>query len=612
MEYYAEFKTRDADFGGGFSNGLTLTGSGSVWNCRQILSENDRTVYKYGDCTIECYHIDNGSVTECFTVFTNNGKNTVVLDMLASFAIKDIQADTIHRAASFWSAEGRLISQRLVDMHMEEAWTGASIRVEKFGQVGSMPVRKWFPFLILENSAAGNFIGIQLYCAYSWQIEIFRSCRPLSVCGGLADFDYGHWSKNIATGESFRSPKAVIAKGKSIEEVCDKLVKAQQPRIAEPDRDMPVIFNEFCTTWGNPTKENLEKIAARLEGSGVKYLVIDCGWYKEEGKEWYLTQGDWNISRDMFPNGFKEVTDMIKSHGLIPGLWFEQESVGCVADAYNKTEYLLKRFGVPITSGARRFWDMRSPWVIDYLSEKVIGTLRDNGFGYLKVDYNDSIGVGCDGAESLGEGLRQAVCASQSFFRKITEELPRLVVENCSSGGHRLEPSMMELVSQASFSDAHECTCIPIIAANLHRLIRPEQSQIWAVLRTFDDIHRIRYSLCAGFLGRLCLSGDIFGLSSECWSEALTAIAFYGKVKEIIRSGYTSVIRCTVESYLNPCGYQTVLREYSDKALLTVHTFENGANPPIDDLLEGYRVTDSFGSDLSENFRGKVFLLEKD
>lgn len=373
---------------------------------------------------------------------------------------------------------------------------------------------------------------------------------------------------------------------------------------------MPVIFNEYCTTWGNPTEENLERIATRLEGSGVKYLVIDSGWYKEEGKEWYGTIGDWNISKILFPKGIKNTADMIKSHGLIPGLWFEPENTAYDAKAFSNTQHLLKRFGTPITSGGRRFWDMRDPWVTEYLTDKVIGILKENGFGYLKIDYNETIGIGCDGAESLGEGLRQTVAASQDFFRKISEELPDLVIENCSSGGHRLEPSMMELVSQASFSDAHECTCIPVIAANLHRLIRPEQSQIWAVLRASDSIHHIRYSLCAGFLGRLCLSGDIFDISDENWNEVLAAIAFYDKVKEIIKNGFTKVIRCTVSSYKKPTGYQAVLRTFKTSALLVVHTFENGSNPPIDDLLSGYRIADTFGSDLADDFRAKVLLLE--
>ena len=302
---------------------------------------------------------------------------------------------------------------------------------------------------------------------------------------------------------------------------------------------------------------------------------------------------------------------MIKSYGLIPGIWFEFENVGERSEIYKMSDHLLRRFGVPITVSNRRFLDMRDKWVKDYLTEKVIKMLKDNGFGYLKVDYNDNIGVGCDGAESLGEGLRQAVLASQDFFRKITKEIPELVIENCSSGGHRLEPSMMELVSQASFSDAHECLSIPIIAANLHRLIRIEQSQIWAVIRKDDDIERINYSLASGFFGRLCLSGDIFDISDEKWEVVKEAVSFYKKAKNIIKNGFTSLIDCTAVSYNRPVGYQRVLRILGSEALLVVHTFESGANPPLNDILDKYLIADSFGSELTADFRGKVFLLKE-
>ena len=60
--------------------------------------------------------------------------------------------------------------------------------------------------------------------------------------------------------------------------------------------------------------------------------------------------------------------------------------------------HFLHRDGLPITAAGRRFWDFRDPWVIDYLSQKVIGQLRDNGLGYIKVDYNETIGIGCDSA----------------------------------------------------------------------------------------------------------------------------------------------------------------------------------------------------------------------
>lgn len=613
MEFYTEIRLKGDEYGGNYTNGLTLSGGSTSQSLKAVSETDDITVYETENgLQVTCFHEKCGNVTRCKTVVNNNSDSTITLELLSSFAIRGIKADTIHRATSFWSAEGKLLTQKLTDLNMECSWSKHGVRIEKFGQIGSMPVRKWFPFLALEDSESGNFFGVQLYCGSSWQIEIMHKDEDVSIQGGIADRDYGQWSKVVAPSESFETPLVVVAEGKSLEEVCDKLVKAQQPRIAEVDRDMPVVFNEYCTTWGNPTLDNISRTAERLDGSGVRYLVIDSGWYKKQGDgDWYNKTGDWIPSKDLFPNGIKEVADIIRSHGLIPGLWYEFECLGSGAKGYNMTDHLVKRDGVPVTVAGRRFWDMRDKWVRDFLDERVIKLLKDAGFGYLKVDYNENIGSGADGSDSYGEGLRECVEVSRAYFKHITEEMPELVFENCSSGGHRLEPSFMELCSQASFSDAHECTAIPLIAANLHRLIRPEQSQIWAVLRANADLHRINYLLTSSFLGRLCLSGEIFDLTDEQWQLALDGIEFYSEIKHIIKNGFTSVIRTDAVDYSDPCGYQAVLREYGDEALLIVHTFKNGANPPIEDQLIGYNIVKIFGSDLDGDFRGRAYLLKK-
>ncbi|MCR5093221.1 MAG: alpha-galactosidase [Lachnospiraceae bacterium] len=612
LEFYTEWRLRGDRYNDSYGNGFTLSGGESVQGMRIVREDADETVFegKKGH-RIRCIHEKQGDVTRCRSIFENTTGEPVYLELLSSFAVRGIKADRMHRATSFWSAEGRLLSQRINDLNMEQSWAKHGIRIEKFGQIGSMPVRKWFPFLALEDTESGHFVGLQLGCASSWQIEVMRREEELYIQGGLADRDFGQWTKCLQPGETFETPCAVIAEGNTLLEVCDRLVKAQKPRIAEPDKDLPVIFNEYCTTWGNPSFDNLERTAKRLQGTGVKYLVIDCGWYKkQDGENWFNTAGDWEPSRVLFPDGIQSAADMIRAHGLIPGIWFEFENVGSESDAFREEEHLQRRDGFPVTVGSRRFWDMRQIWVWDYLDRRLIGLLKECGFGYLKVDYNENIGAGVDGAESPGEGLRQSVEQSRAYFRHIAEELPELVIENCSSGGHRLEPSMMELVSQASFSDAHECVSIPLIAANLQRLIRPEQSQIWAVLRADADIHRVNYVLTGAFLGRLCLSGEIFDLKEEQWAQAAEAVRFYRKAAHIIRDGSTTVIRTTAVDYGDPEGYQAVLRVLEKEALLVVHTFRNGANPPIDDLLGKYRIAETFGSELDGDHRGRVFLLK--
>ena len=500
-------------------------------------------------------------------------------------------------------------TETVEELHLEPSWAKHGLRIEKFGNVGSMPVRKYFPFLALEDSQTGEFLGIQLYCASSWQMEILcREDETLTVTGGLADEDFGHWMKTLAPGESFDAPEAVMARGSSLCQVCDRLVKAQHPAISPTDDHMGIVFNEYCTTWGNPSLENIKRICDRIAGKGIQYLVIDSGWYGKTGV-WWNSVGDWDVNEERFPGGLKPVADYIRSRGMIPGIWFEPETLASECEYYDGPEHLVQKHGSPLTVGCRRFWDMEDEWVTEYLDEKVIRRLKEDGFGYLKVDYNETMGMGCDGAESPGEGLRRKAAASGRFLKRIAEKIPDIVIENCASGGHRLEPSMMALVSQASFSDAHETTAIPLIAANMHRVIRPGQSQIWAVLRAGDSRERLYYSLISTFLGRMCLSGDIYDLSPEQWEIVDQGMAFYRMVSDIIRDGSTVLHYCTADCYNRPQGEQVVIRELGDRGLAVLHRFEHSVLS-LPRLPEGSRILAEYGN-ADQDFGAKAWLYER-
>ncbi len=78
-----------------------------------------------------------------------------------------------------------------------------------------------------------------------------------------------------------------------------------------------------------------------------------------------------------------------------------------------------------------------------YLNRHVLELLRQNAFDYLKIDYNDSMGVATDDAESGAEGLEKNISATLKFIDKLHHEIPGLVIENCSSGGHRLTQHLL-------------------------------------------------------------------------------------------------------------------------------------------------------------------------
>lgn len=502
---------------------------------------------------------------------------------------------TLHRMTSAWSRECRLKSDAFSALGLDMSWARYGVKTEKFGQIGSMPNRNYYPFAAIEADD-GTVWAVQLEAPFSWQMEVYQEKETCSLTAGGADYEFGHWRKNIAPGGEFSTHAAYFTVKKGLLPACNALVREQDLRLCLPasEAEMPVLFNEYCTTWGCPSRENIRNILAALKGFPVSCFVIDCGWYKPDDRGWGNAIGDWKVSGTLFPNGIREVADEIRAAGMIPGIWFEWEVAGRDSDCFSREELFLHRDGVVITSKNRRFFDLRRKETKEYLRVRFLEFLAENGFGYLKIDYNDTYGVGCDTAdgEALGEGGRQVAEESLRVLDELRARFPELVIENCSSGGSRIEPLRMSKVSMCSFSDAHECTEIPLVAANVSRVIPARQMQVWAVLREREPLSRTVYSLCAAMLGRICLSGDVLGMSPEKRDLIAEGLDFYGNVKQIVAEGEIVSIDCDVGYYREPIGRQIYVKEFGARRLVIVHRLKGRGDIRIS--ARGYRLVRAF------------------
>jgi alpha-galactosidase len=636
-------------YAGGISNGLTMRNSETVAKLRYAGQEITRaegsttiaTAFTAADGQRAIHRLifqagHNALVSNI--TYVNDSVDPIRLEMLASFSFGSITpfaaGDTpgtlrVHRLRARWSSEGRVESLPVEDLMLVPSWARYDQYSEKFGQTGSKPVNRYHPFVAVEDTRRQVLWGVQLCAPASWQIELYNKDDALCLSGGLADFDFGHWLKLLQPGQSFTTPDAylTVCQG-DLETVCHRLTDMQEIALKDlpaAEAELPIQFNEWATTWGVPTHVSMTALAECLKDRGVKYCIIDAGWYKKTGVAWDNCAGDWEVSAELFPDGLKKTADAVRAAGLVPGIWFEFEVACRDAGAFHDTEHLLTRMGQPLTSGVRRFWDFRQAWVQEHLASKVIGLLKECGFGYLKIDYNDTIGIGCDGAESLGEGLRGQIEAVQAFIRRIRREIPDLVIENCSSGGQRSEPSMMALCSVSSFSDTHECVQIPIIAANLHKVVLPRQNLVWSVLRPQDSAQRLRYSLAATLLGRMCLSGDICLIPAEGQRLVDEAIAFYQQAVPVIKQGFSRRYGPAVLNYAHPEGWQAVVRTNAEHALIVIHTFGGELPQSIElpvplryELLASFAGQNAHGSQgaifthtPTDNFEGAAYLLRR-
>lgn len=571
-----------------------------VFKSQEEVTNGDMTVVKTVLTSEEGYELVHSLSykigDKAFTVdteFVNTSDREFKLEMISSAALDGLSpySDTehskelnVHIFQSGWATEGKHKVYSLSDLNLEKSW-GGNYKNYKIGSQGARSTIDYFPFAAVEDKTCGVMWAMQPVVNGSWQIELTRYGRELSFTCGIGDKKLANWSKVVKSGESFKAPSAWVTAVKGgIEDAADRILRMRDEAIDDYGEDgMPIIFNEWCTTWGNPTHEGNVEIAKQLQGSGVKYFVMDAGWNRDDEHE--CGNGDWVESKKKFPKGLKAYTDEIRALGLVPGIWMEFEAVDYRSKLFNSMPdgYFAKYDGVDIESqvglaGIEKLWDLRKPEVVKYLKEHIIDFLRDNGFGYIKVDYNSDMGMEIDGEESGGEEMRKFVKGTADFFKLMKKEIPDLVIENCASGGMRLDPVMTSVSAMSSFSDAHECYEFPIIAANLHYLLPPCQSQIWCVLKPHFNSDRFAFTISAGFLGRLCWSGDFAHLSEEQLAETRRAEKLYGEVSDIIRRGKSIVYR-TEDNYnfRAPEGTQAVVR-YSDdgeRALAVYHTFDN-------------------------------------
>ena len=603
-----------------FSPGNTLRNSDTAFSLKfkgakyeeqsgkQILIaafENDK-----GLVARQVYSCTGAGYLETYTELENRGDN-VVVEALPSFNMARISPFerfddpndiVIHRLLSNWSGEGKLYSVSAADIAFEASWSGLGVRTMRISQTGTMPARGYLPFISVEDKKNGVCWAAETEAPASWTIEaVFRN-NAISVGGGRGDFLSAHWRKTLKTGETEKTNKAYLTVTKdSLENAAARLARHfdDTDEIKDVERDLPVLYNEYCYTWGKPEAKTLEKMLPEIAALGCKYFVIDDGWFYNVYNDKRYVIGDWNVNKEYYPEGLKAFADKVRSYGMIPGVWYEFEGVSEHSDVYrDHPDWLLTRDGKIINNGGRAFLDFRKEEVLNYLREKVIKNLVNCGIGYMKVDYNSNAGFGADGAESYGEAIRQHIDAVLAFFEEIKRSVPSLVLEICSSGGMRHEPRFLSLGDMCSFSDAHENAGGVPVAMNLHRFIPPRKLQIWATIRDDYNADDVKFTVAKAMLGRICFSGNLGNKPQKIIDILKESVSFYEKLKPTIANGETITIENGgISTYLFTKGSPYLVRRSADGKKKIVYAFAiDSENHDFSIDCDDYSVLDTFNA----------------
>ena len=541
--------------------GIKLASSSEIRSMKYVshkIDGNVLTVTQRSKClevkTVFTYY-DDTSTVRVHSEYTNITDEPIVLEDCSAFKMTGfgekgvLSYDKLY-FYTFTSSQYNECQPRrksFFDYGMFPAVTEGQKRIS-FANVGTWSTKEQLPQGIIEDVEEGYFLMFQIESNNAWYYELTDTSGEYYLYLGGGNLSNTSWAKELIPGETYTTLNVAVAISDTLNGVLGEMTKYRRHIMGkcEADRDLPAIYNEYMhVSWDNPTAETTAMYAPAVAKTGVKYYVIDCGWHNEEdGNKVYPYVGQWKESKARFPKGVRATTDYLRSLGMKAGLWIEPEIVGYLCEEmldYYDEDCFIPRFGRKVANHRRYFLDYRNEKVRAYMTETIRRMIEDYGADYIKMDYNQDLGVGTDkDSDSLGEGLEQITRAYLSWIDELRERFPDVIFETCSSGGMRMDYESLSHFSLVSTSDQTNYKKYPFIASNVLSGVLPEQAAVWSYpvscvsgfsyipvegLLVTDEI--IALNMINSFLGRMHLASHLERLSPDKLEMVRLGVEYY-------------------------------------------------------------------------------------
>lgn len=228
---------------------------------------------------------------------------------------------------------------------------------------------------------------------------------------------------------------------------------AELPLAAGVSRGGPSPCNEFTCLTESYAVATIERF--KQFGIVPEVCWVDAGWYEGE-TGWWEGVGNWVVDKKRFPNGLKPVSDAAHAAGAKFLVWFEPERVRKGTNFEKEhPEWLLE---YPATKNKEDIYNYDTYlfdlgntdarlWLTNYISD----FLKKEGVDYYRQDFNWVDGEGSwkmkdkPGREGISE-IRY-IEGLYAFWDSLLVRFPNLIIDNCASGGRRID---LETISRSS------------------------------------------------------------------------------------------------------------------------------------------------------------------
>ena len=417
---------------------------------RQILGDGvEETVVRYERADAPAlaveWHVqrrDALDLAEAWVVVRNLGPGEITVDRLDSVRV-DVASDgaELRSFTSSWGLEFEPVNQPLTGDRTLQTLAGRSSKNE----------HPWFALVRPDGVALA---GAPVWSG-NWVFRFEETPRGHRLSGGLHDEGF---AKKIGPGEHLAAPHVVLATGADLDAVSVAFARVAREKAPtnELANALPVEWNTWWTYEDHSIDEQVFRanvdVAAEL---GVEVCTLDAGWFgpSDTGSHWTDHRGDWDhVNAERFPSGLRSLSDYVHERGMRFGLWCEIEAIGPKAYvAERRPDLPASRDGKPL--GLVCFGN---PDAAQWAYETLDRLVSDEGADWIKLDFNLDPGLGCnrtDHGHGPDDGLFEHYRGYYGVLTRVRERHPDVVLENCSSGGLRIDLGMLRQTHLTFLSD---------------------------------------------------------------------------------------------------------------------------------------------------------------
>lgn len=351
-------------------------------------------------------------------------------------------------------AEGNKISKADYAPRTAEFRTEQPLHIEPHGGRSS---EEAFPFFNLESEASQQGVMVAVGWTGTWFADLEkRDPSRLTLATGMLNTDL-----YLYPGEQIRTPSVALMfwSGDRMNghNRFRRLVLAHHSRKVDGSPFYPLCsaFNyrdpQPCGEYSCLTADWAIAMVRRYSMFELTPDVfwLDAGWHTgagdfRHGKSWANTTGNWTVDRERFPEGLKPVSDAVHEAGAKFMVWFEPERV--VKGTQWATEHKEWMLDTEWPEGSEQstwyLFDLGNDEACDWLCKYYGDLIEENGIDYYRQDFNMlPAGYWRDADEPGRNGIKEIrhIENLYKFWDYLLERFPGLLIDNCASGGKRLD-----------------------------------------------------------------------------------------------------------------------------------------------------------------------------